>query len=87
MPILDAEEYESLLKEKNIDQPERFKAEEGQALIYFTAFINRDSLSEIADEIGMDEDAWNENFKYSEEWDIEAIVDLDSGNIIKSRLV
>ena len=89
MPILETDEYEELLdaQEKKEPRNEEFKAGEGEALIGFTAFISRDSLSEIADEIGLDQEAWNENFRYSEEWEIEAIVDMETGEIIKARLV
>ena len=59
---------------------------EDEKLIYFSAFIPRDSLSSIADEIGLDDDAWNENFKYKEEFMIEATVNLETGEITRARL-
>ena len=96
MPILETEDYEEIV-EHNKQQDSRkiagvkpadsteLVAQEGQALIYFTAFISRDSLSSIADDIGLDEEAWKK-FKWAEEWEIEALVNLKTGEIIEAKL-
>lgn len=95
MPILDEEDYSAVMDHaarKNIPANKRVRSndklvpEEDERLIYFSAFISRDSLSNIADEIGLDEDAWNENFKYEEEFTIEATVNLETGEITRARL-
>lgn len=95
MPILDEEDYSAVMDHaarKNIPANKRVRSndklvpEEDERLIYFSAFISRDSLSNIADEIGLDEDAWNENFKYEEEFMIEATVNLETGEITRARL-
>ena len=97
MPILETEDYEEMV-ERNKQQDSRkiagvkpadsteLVAQEGQALIYFTAFISRDSLSSIADDIGLDEEAWREEFRYHEEWEIEALVNVKTGEIIEAKL-
>jgi hypothetical protein len=86
MPILEAEEYEEIVKEKNGKHPPaEFRAGDGEALVLFNAYASRDTLSNVADAIGLDEDAWAK-FKWAEEFEIEAIVDIESGEIVKARL-
>lgn len=95
MPILDEEDYSAVMDHaarKNIPANKKVRSNdklvpgEDEKLIYFSTFISRDSLSSIADEIGLDEDAWNENFKYEEEFMIEATVNLETGEITRARL-
>lgn len=95
MPILDEEDYSAVMDhaaKKNIPTNMKISGNnplipgENERLIYFSAFISRDSLGNIADEIGLDEDAWNENFKYEEEFTIEATVNLETGEITQARL-
>lgn len=95
MPILDEEDYSAVMDHaarknipanKKVSSNDKLVPGEDEKLIYFSAFISRDSLSSIADEIGLDEDAWNENFKYEEEFMIEATVNLETGEITRARL-
>ena len=95
MPILDEEDYSAVMDHaarkniptnKKVSNNNSLVPREDEELIYFSAFISRDSLSNIADEIGLDDDAWNENFKYEEEFMIEATVNLETGKITQARL-
>ena len=89
MPILDAEEYEEILTHAE-DEPrvenDDFVAAKGEVVVCFSAFASRETLSNIADEAGLDEEAWKK-FKWAEEYEIEAIVEVATGEIIKARLV
>ena len=89
MPILDAEEYEEMLTHAE-DEPrvenDDFVAAKGEVVVCFSAFASRETLSNIADEAGLDEEAWKK-FKWAEEYEIEAIVEVATGEIIKARLV
>ena len=89
MPILDAEEYEEILTHAE-DEPrvenDDFVAAKGEVVVCFSAFASRDTLSSVADEAGLDEEAWRK-FKWAEEYRIKAIVEVATGEIIKARLV
>ena len=88
MPILDAEEYEEMLTHAE-DEPrvenDDFVAAKGEVVVCFSAFASRDTLSNVADEAGLDEEAWKK-FKWAEEWEIEALVNLKTGEIIEAKL-
>lgn len=90
MPILEAEDYEEIIDHSNdksiVDKGDSFVVEDGQAIACFSAFASRETLSGVADEIGLDEEGWKK-FKWAEEYTIEAVVDLETGDIIKARLV
>lgn len=89
MPILDAEEYEEILTHAKDERPTEdgeFVAADGEVVVCFSAFASRDTLSNVADEAGLDEEAWKK-FKWAEEYAIEAIVEVATGEIIKARLV
>lgn len=88
MPILEPEEYSEYVEravEKNIEKP--LEAGEGEEVIYFSAFTSRDALHEIADDICLSDFAWHENFKYNEEFEFEAVVDMKTGVLVKLRLI
>ena len=93
MPILEAEEYEEIVEHNTIRRIEEMPNVEtftpnnqNEEVIYLSAFVSRDALASIADDLEMDDEPWATAFKFAEEWPIEAIVNVKTGMIIKARL-
>lgn len=96
MPILEPEDYEEIVehnKRKDAQKSVRPSSEEdvfvaglGEAIISMRARVSRDSLRDIADEIDLSDEAWRDEFKHCEDWDILAVVNVETGEIVKSKL-
>lgn len=95
MPILEPEEYEEVVERSNSKPNVQYVPDDesltasgpDEEVIGFSAFVSRDTLWNIADDVGMDKKAWQEAFKFAEEWEIEAVVNVKTGMITKARLI
>ena len=90
MQMLDAEDYEELMKHeeqsrKTCEDVPTLKAKEGQTIVYVQAYVSRDQLRDVADESNLSDEAWD-MFKYAEEYGIELLVDEKTGRIVNARL-